>query len=281
MAGDRRLLLVLDDLQWADRSTRQLLLYLLAGLGDVQLSVLAAVRAESLHGTHPLRRVLAELRRLRSVRVVDLLAAGPRRSTLELVTAIAGAEVEPEDADRVFKRSGGNPFVVEELARDLRDGRVELSDTLREIFLSRVDELPPNAHAVVHAVAAGVEPVEHARAGPGAAGCGEEQLIDAVRAAVAHRFVVSAADGYRLRHRLVAEMLEHEVLPAEQTRPAPPVRRGAGSGRSGRPRPAGPPLAAGRRAAPGRCRRWSPRPGRPSGCTASPRPTGTGPWRWN
>src|SRR5690348_16852336 len=39
-AGDRRLLLVLDDLQWADRSTRQLLLYLLAGLGEVPVSVL-------------------------------------------------------------------------------------------------------------------------------------------------------------------------------------------------------------------------------------------------
>ena len=137
-------------------------------------------------------------------------------ATHELVTAIAGTQVEPEDADRVFKRSGGNPFVVEELARDLRDGRVELSDTLREIFLSRVDELPPNAHAVVHAVAAGVEPVEHAvlaRVLPLA----EEQLIDAIRAAIAHRFVASAADGYRLRHRLVAEVLEHEVLPAEQT----------------------------------------------------------------
>ena len=89
VAGDRRLLLVLDDLQWADRSTRQLLLYLLAGLGDVRLSVLAAVRAESLQGTHPLRRVLAELRRLRSVRVVDL-APLDRDATRELVAAIAG-----------------------------------------------------------------------------------------------------------------------------------------------------------------------------------------------
>jgi ATP/maltotriose-dependent transcriptional regulator MalT len=43
----------------------------------------------------------------------------------------------------------------------------------------------------------------------------EDHLIEAVRAAVAHRFVVSAPDGYRLRHRLVAEVLEHEVLPAE------------------------------------------------------------------
>ena len=213
IAGDRRLLIVLDDLQWADRSTRQLLLYLLAGLGDVKLSVLAAVRAEALHGAHPLRRVLAELRRLRSVRVVDL-APLDRDQTTELVTAIAGESVEPEDADRVYKRSGGNPFVVEELSRDLRDGRVELSDTLREIFLSRVDELPPNAYAVVHALAAGVEPVEHAvlaRVVP----VPEPGLIEAIRGAVAHRFVASAADGYRLRHRLVSEILEGELLPAE------------------------------------------------------------------
>jgi DNA-binding CsgD family transcriptional regulator/tetratricopeptide (TPR) repeat protein len=215
VADGRRLLLVLDDLQWADRSTRQLLLYLLAGLGDVRLSVLAAIRAESLHGTHPLRRVLAELRRLRSVHVVDL-APLDRDGTHALVDAIAGHAVEPEDADQVFKRSGGNPFVVEELSRDLRDGRVELSDTLREIFLSRVAELPAPAHAVVHAVAAGVEPVEHAllaRVLPLA----EDQLIDAIRAAIAARFVASAPDGYRLRHSLVAEVLEHEVLPVEHS----------------------------------------------------------------
>ncbi|XVV10678.1 helix-turn-helix transcriptional regulator [Actinoplanes sp. CA-131856] len=215
VAGGRRLLLVLDDLQWADRSTRQLLLYLLAGLGDVPLAVLAAVRAEALHGAHPLRKVLAELRRLRSVRVVDL-APLDREQTVELVTAIAGDTVDPEDAERVYKRSGGNPFVAEELARDLRDGRVELSDTLREIFLSRVDELPPAAYAVVRAVAAGVEPVGHevlARIVP----LPEDQLIEAVRAAVSHRFVISQQDGYRLRHRLVSEILADEVLPAEAT----------------------------------------------------------------
>jgi DNA-binding CsgD family transcriptional regulator/tetratricopeptide (TPR) repeat protein len=215
VAGDRRLLLVLDDLQWADRSTRQLLLYLLAGLGDVKLSVLAAIRAEALHGAHPLRRMLAELRRLRSVRVVDL-APLDKEQTLELVSAIAGESLEPEDAERVYKRSGGNPFVAEELSRDLRDGRVELSDTLREIFLSRVDELPPNAYAVVHAIAAGVEPVDHAILAK-VTKLDEDQLIEAIRAAVAHRFVTSSNDGYRLRHRLVAEILAGEVLPAEAT----------------------------------------------------------------
>ncbi|MEU4688374.1 AAA family ATPase [Actinoplanes sp. NPDC023714] len=215
IAGDQQLLLVLDDLQWADRSTRQLLLYLLAGLGDVRISVLAAIRAEALHGTHPLRRVLAELRRLRSVRVVDLAPLN-QDQTRELVSAIVGDGIAAEDADRVFKRSGGNPFVAEELSRDLRDGRIELSDTLREIFLTRVDELPANAHQVVHALAAGVEPVGHAVLSK-VVPLPEDQLIEAVRAAVAHRFVASDGDGYRLRHRLVAEILEQEVLPAEAT----------------------------------------------------------------
>jgi predicted ATPase len=271
IAGNQRLLLVLDDLQWADRSTRQLLLYLLAGLGDVKLSVLAAVRAEALHGAHPLRRVLAELRRLRSVRVVDL-APLDREQTLELVSAVSGVPVEPEDAERVFKRSGGNPFVVEELARDLRDGRVELSDTLREIFLSRVDELPPHAHSVVHALAAGVEPVEHAvlaRVVP----IPEPDLLEAIRASVAHRFVAGATDGYRLRHRLVSEILEAEVLPAEHAalhrRYAEALEALDATGAT----PDHARLAHHWQQA-GEPPRAPPRP-----CTASPRRTATGPWR--
>ena len=134
--------------------------YLLAGLGDLQLSVLAAVRAESLQGAHPLRRVLTELRRLRTVRVLDLAPLG-RADTETLAAAVVGRTLAADAAEQVWQRSGGNPFVIEELARDLRDGRDGLSETLREIFLDRVDALPQHAHAVVHAVAAGVEPVQH------------------------------------------------------------------------------------------------------------------------
>ncbi|MEU4400854.1 helix-turn-helix transcriptional regulator [Micromonospora orduensis] len=215
IAEGRPLVLILDDLQWVDRSTRQLLLYLLAGLGDLQLSVLAAVRAESLQGAHPLRRVLTELRRLRTVRVLDL-APLDRAGTEELAAAVVGRPLPAEAAEQVWQRSGGNPFVIEELARDLRDGRVGLSETLREIFLDRVDALPQHAHAVVHAVAAGVEPVQHWLLAE-VLRLPEEELIDAARAAVAHRLLVGADDGYRLRHRLVAEVLAHELLPAERS----------------------------------------------------------------
>jgi DNA-binding CsgD family transcriptional regulator len=215
IAEGRPLVLILDDLQWVDRSTRQLLLYLLAGLGDLQLSVLAAVRAESLQGAHPLRRVLTELRRLRTVRVLDLSPLD-RAGTEQLASAVVGRALPAEAAEQVWQRSGGNPFVIEELARDLRDGRDGLSETLREIFLDRVDALPQHAHAVVHAVAAGVEPVQHWLLAE-VLRLPEDELIDAARAAVAHRLLVGADDGYRLRHRLVAEVLAHELLPAERS----------------------------------------------------------------
>ncbi|WP_433539035.1 helix-turn-helix transcriptional regulator [Micromonospora sp. CA-249363] len=215
IAEGRPLVLILDDLQWVDRSTRQLLLYLLAGLGDLQLSVLAAVRAESLQGAHPLRRVLTELRRLRTVRVLDLSPLD-RAGTEQLAAAVVGRPLPVEAADQVWQRSGGNPFVIEELARDLRDGRDGLSETLREIFLDRVDALPQHAHAVVHAVAAGVEPVQHWLLAE-VLSLPDGELIEAARAAVAHRLLVSADDGYRLRHRLVAEVLAHELLPAERS----------------------------------------------------------------
>ncbi|TCB94494.1 helix-turn-helix transcriptional regulator [Micromonospora zingiberis] len=214
IAGGRPVVLVLDDLQWVDRTTRQLLLYLLAGLGDLQLSVLAAVRSEYLQNAHPLRRVLTELRRLRSVRVVDLDPLD-RAGTEQLAAAVVGRPLALNAADRLWRRSGGNPFVVEELSRDLRNGRDGFSDTLRDVFLARVDALPQPARRVVHAVAAGVEPVEHwllARV----LGLPEPKLLDAVRAAVSHRLLVGSDDGYQLRHRLVAEVLEQELLPVER-----------------------------------------------------------------
>jgi DNA-binding NarL/FixJ family response regulator len=214
LSAGRTLVLVIDDLQWADHTTRQLLLYLLAGLGEVPMLLVGAVRAEALHGSDPLRLMLLELRRLRSVQVLELLPLD-RAETARLAAAIAGGTLADDTVDLVWTRSGGNPFVVGELARDVENGHGGLPDTLREILLARVDALPAPSRAVVHAVAAGLEPVEHTLLAA-VAGLAEEELIDAVRTTVEQRIVVVAQDGYRFRHRLLKEVLEPELLPGER-----------------------------------------------------------------
>nr|MDT0660441.1 AAA family ATPase [Micromonospora sp. DSM 115978] len=216
VAAGRPLVLVLDDLQWADRTTRQLLLYLLAGLGGIRLLLLGAARSESLRGGDPLRTMLVELRRHRAVRVLRLPPLN-QAETARLAGSVVGRPLADDDAESLWRRSGGIPFVVEELARDLRDGRSGLSETLREMFLARVDALPPDTHLLVHALAAGVEPVPHDLLSRVVL-LGEEQLIQAAREAVAQRILVVSGDGYRFRHHLVREVLEPHLLPGERVR---------------------------------------------------------------
>src|SRR2546430_9216681 len=212
----RPLVFAVDDLQWADQTTRELLLYLLANLEGIRLLLIGAVRAEVLHGTDPLRRMLLELRRLRSVRVLELQPLD-REQTDALAAAIVGRPLPVDEAELVWERSRGNPFVVEELARDVRAGRAGVSDTLRELVLARVAVLPRPARTVVHAVAAGSEPVEHGLLGA-VVGLDEEQLIEAARTAVEQRILVADDDGYRCHHRLIKEVLEGQLLPGERTR---------------------------------------------------------------
>ena len=215
VAAGAPLVLVIDDLQWADQTTRQLLLYLLAGLGLGRLMLLAAARTENLHGAHPLRLMLLELRRLRSVQVRELLPLD-RDQTARLAGEVSDA-LSPDTMELVWKRSGGNPFLVTELARAARDGESGLPDTLREIVLGRVDVLPPHCLTVVRAIAAGVEPVDHevlAQVVPLA----EEDLIDAVRVTVASGILIATEEGYRFHHHIFKEVLEPELLPGERAR---------------------------------------------------------------
>lgn len=216
LAAGRTLVLVVDDLQWADRLTRQLVLYLLAGLGGVRLLLLGAARSEALRGDDPLRGMLLELRRLPAVRVEELSPLD-WVETAKLTAAVVGRPVDADALESVWRRSGGIPFVVEELARGIRDGRLELSDTLREIALARVDALPAEVRAVVHAVAVGVEPVAHellARV----VSLDEEGLLRAAGAAVGHRVLEAGEEGYRFRHHLMKEVVEPGLLPGERVR---------------------------------------------------------------
>ncbi|MEH0519238.1 AAA family ATPase [Streptomyces stelliscabiei] len=220
LAADRTIVLVLEDLHWADASTRHLLSYLLRTLRTGRLVVLATYRSDDIHRRHPLRPLLAELDRLRTVRRIEL----PRFNRAEVGHQLAGilaAEPDPDRADEIFERSDGNAFFVEELAAAAHDGGgcPGLTDTLRDLLLVRVERLPEEAQRIARIVAEGGSTVEYALLAA-VARLPEDELIEALRAAVGANILLAAPgdDGYRFRHSLVREAVSDDLLPGERSR---------------------------------------------------------------
>ncbi|WP_431960802.1 helix-turn-helix transcriptional regulator [Actinacidiphila sp. bgisy160] len=219
LSEERTLVVALEDLHWADRSTRELLGYLLRSLSRGRLVVLATYRSDDIHRRHPLRPFLAELDRMRSVARLELSRFN-RAEVRAQVAGILDAEPSSSLVDRVFGRSDGNPFFVEELACSITQGcRAGLSDSLRDLLLVRVETLPETAQRVARVVAEGGSAVEY-RLLEAVAGLGEDELIEALRSAVGAKILqpTDDGDGYRFRHSLVREAVGDDLLPGERSR---------------------------------------------------------------
>ncbi|MDX3054776.1 AAA family ATPase [Streptomyces sp. NE06-03E] len=220
VSAARTVVLVLEDLHWADASTRHLLAYLFRTLRTGRLVVIGTYRADDVHRRHPLRPLLAELDRLRTVRRIEL----DRFSRAEVGRQLTGILAMAPDAalvDDIFERSDGNAFFVEELARSVEccGDSSGLSDSLRDLLLVRVEALPENAQRIARIIAEGGSTVEHPLLAA-VAGLSEDDLDEALRAAVGANLLLPApdTDGYRFRHSLVREAVSDDLLPGERTR---------------------------------------------------------------
>lgn len=219
LAADRTIVLVLEDLHWADTSTRHLLAYLFRTLVSGRLVVVATYRADDVHRRHPLRPLLAELDRLRTVQRIELSRFN-RAEVRRQLAGILAAEPDESFVDSVFERSDGNAFFVEELVACRASGcHAGLTESLRDLLLVRVEVLPDAAQRVVRIVAEGGSTVEYPllRA---VAGLTEDELIEALRAAVGANILLATpdGDGYRFRHSLVREAVSDDLLPGERAR---------------------------------------------------------------
>ena len=110
----RPVLLVLEDLHWADRSTLALLAFLARNLRDERIVVLATYRVDD-ELPPALRRLAAELGGAGTVARIELDAARRDADVARQLEAIAGGPVAAALADELHARAGGNPFFVEEL----------------------------------------------------------------------------------------------------------------------------------------------------------------------
>lgn len=219
LAAERPVVLVLEDLHWADASTRHLLAHLYRNLRGSRLLVLATYRSDDVHRRHPLRPLLAELDRLRTVQRLEL-SRFDRAEVRAQLAGILGADPAPSLLDEIFDRSDGNAFFVEELAVVAREGcRTGLTETLRDLLLVRVEALPEDAQRVARLVAEGGSTVEYGLLAAVSA-LPEDTLIAALRAAVGAHLLspTSDGDGYRFRHSLVREAVSDDLLPGERSR---------------------------------------------------------------
>ncbi|MEU7279381.1 AAA family ATPase [Streptomyces sp. NPDC045431] len=219
IAADRTVVLALEDLHWADASTRHLLAYLFRTLRRGRLVVVGTYRSDDIHRRHPLRPLLAELDRMRTVRRIEL-SRFTRTEVHRQLTGILAAEPAPALVDDIFGRSDGNAFFVEELVVCRESGAPgELSDSLRDLLLVRVERLSEDAQKVVRIVAEGGSTVEYGLLAA-VARLPEDDLIEALRAAVNANILLAVPDGegYRFRHSLVREAVSDDLLPGERSR---------------------------------------------------------------
>ena len=206
---------VIEDLHWADASTRDLVAFLARHLRRAKVAVLVSYRADDVHRRHPVRPLLGEL--TRSPVIEHLRVTGMTRSELTVLLAgIAGRVPADSVVDDILARSEGNPFYAEELLA-ARTGTGALPESVRDAILARVARLPESVQAALREAALVGGTVDD-RLLSAVAGRPISEITAALREAVAHQILVLGHEGCRFRHALVREAVYDELLPGERQR---------------------------------------------------------------
>lgn len=212
------LVLMIEDLHWADPSSRDVLRFLLARLRTENLLVVGTYRTDDLHRRHPLRPVLAELLRLPKV---DHLELRPftRDELADFSVAISGQALTDAALQRVLSRSEGNAYFAQELIEGDPDA-VALPGSLSDVLHSRLERLDPAIQALARIASVSGRRVSEGLLWAVASqtpGFVDDAAFDRVlREAVTHHVLV-AEDGawIAFRHALLAEAVYADLLPGE------------------------------------------------------------------
>ncbi|HET9973233.1 MAG TPA: AAA family ATPase [Streptosporangiaceae bacterium] len=220
LAAAGPVMIVFEDLHWADQSTLDLAAFLVQALRAVPVLLVLTYRSDELHRGHRLRPLLAAWERVRPVERVELGRFGREEVEAQLAAILGGAP-PPGMAEEVFDRSGGNAYLVEELAGVVRDGGDpgQLPPSLRDVLLSRVDGLSPAAQRLLRTAAVAGRGVPD-RLLAQVAGMAEAELFGALREAVEHHLLLvdHTGHGYAFRHALTRDAVYEDMLPGERVR---------------------------------------------------------------
>jgi predicted ATPase len=194
--------LVLEDLHWADRSTLDLVAFLAHNLSEQRVLLLGTYRGDELSAGHRLRRLVTGLLRAGAATRLELAPLG--REELEALLTRGGELLSPAVTEAIVTRSEGNPFFAEELLAASGKGGVDLPHVLRDLLLQRVAQLDRKTQGVLRVVAAAGRDVPYPLL-RSVVDAPEGELRQALRRAVDHGVLVGdqAAGTFRFRHALL------------------------------------------------------------------------------
>jgi DNA-binding CsgD family transcriptional regulator len=232
LAAARPVLVVLEDLHWADRSTRDLVTFLSRVLHRERVAAVATYRTDDLHRRHPLRPVLAELLRLPTVTSIAL-GPLPDEAMADHLSALAPVPLDAAALQQMITRAEGNPYYAEELLAAGADHPVHpnepgdpgalpmesaaLPSGLASLLLARFERISPQAQQVLRAASVAGRRVEDdiLRRASGLAADGYDE---AIRESVAQQLLLPDGAGYAFRHALIREAIYTDLMPGERTR---------------------------------------------------------------
>jgi DNA-binding CsgD family transcriptional regulator/tetratricopeptide (TPR) repeat protein len=218
LGQDRPLVLVVEDLHWADRTTLDLVAFLVRALHGTRVLLVLTYRSDEVDRRSPLRPLLSGWERLRGVERVQLERFS-RAEVAAQMSAIVGSTPPAAMVDLVYDRSEGNAFFVEELVRTVRDGagETDLPPSLRDVLLSRAEELSRPAQRLLRTAAVAGRWVPE-RLLAEVAALAPAELYDALREAVDASLLLvdRTGRGYAFRHALTRDAVYGDLLPGER-----------------------------------------------------------------
>ncbi|GGL80410.1 hypothetical protein GCM10011575_43370 [Microlunatus endophyticus] len=228
-AARQPLIIVVEDLHWADESSRHVIDFLVRAVTGVPVLIMISYRIDELTRRHPLRPFLAEIGRVPAVQRIEI---GPLTDSAveELIMASAPGHALRSSHDqqkshdqqrselikRVASAGGGIPYFVVELVRASRSGG-ELPETLRDTLLLRISRVGADCQRLLRLMAVGGNRVEHDVIAT-VAGLQAIDLERVLREAIEANLLVPDKSGYGFRHALMREVLHDDLLPGEVTR---------------------------------------------------------------
>ena len=219
LADDKPVVVAIEDLHWADDSTRELLAFLVRNAQAERLLLLLTFRSDELHRRHPLLFWLAEVDRAGGVERIELKRLD-REAVARQLSGILGRAADQALVDTVYERSDGNPFFAEELIAAGAETR-GLPPTLREVLAARLAHVTEPTMQLLGVASIVGRQVDHDLLVE-VADLSERQLFDALQEAIAAQLLIvdetTVVERYTFRHALIAEAAADSVLPGQRRR---------------------------------------------------------------